>query len=276
MSNTPYFTMKKTENSADIYIFGDIMPYKWDSSDTTSYDLATQIKALPEDTAITIHINSNGGDLKEGLGIYNVLKGRNVTTICEGFAASSASVIFCAGSKRVMNAASLLFIHNASMLAAGTADDFEKAADDLRIITDAAKAAYREAGVNVSDVELDRMMDEETWITPADAVNWGFATEIAEADQNGIRNDAMQAIMRAVVPQDEREEDDAVISMHELVDRLSAAVSALESHTINNTADPENEAEAKASAADPEEKATTPTPEPAQVENKGFFGFTKD
>lgn len=275
MSNTPYFTMKKTEDSADIYIFGDIVPWKWDDSDTTSYDLATQIKALPEDAAITIHINSNGGDLKEGLGIYNVLKGRNVTTICEGFAASSASVIFCAGSKRVMNAASLLFIHNASMMAWGTADEMEKAADDLRIITDAAKAAYREAGVNVSDVELDRMMDEETWITPADAVNWGFATEIAEADQNGIRNDAMQAIMRAVVPQDERKEDDAVISMRELVGRLTAAVSTLESHTINNTADPENEAEAEA-PADPEEEATTPTPEPAQVENKGFFGFTKD
>lgn len=276
MSNTPYFTMKKTDNSADIYIFGDIVPWKWDDSDTTSYDLATQIKALPEDAAITIHINSNGGDLKEGLGIYNVLKGRNVTTICEGFAASSASVIFCAGSKRVMNAASLLFIHNASMLAAGTADDFEKAADDLRIITDAAKAAYREAGVNVSDVELDRMMDEETWITPADAVNWGFATEIAEADQNGVRNDAMQAIMRAVVPQDERKEDEAAVSMRELVDRLTAAVSALESHTITNTADPENEAEAEAPAADPEEEATTPTPAPAQVENKGFFGFSKN
>lgn len=276
MSNTPYFTMKKTEDSADIYIFGDIVPWKWDDSDTTSYDLATQIKALPEDAAITIHINSNGGDLKEGLGIYNVLKGRNVTTICEGFAASSASVIFCAGSKRVMNAASLLFIHNASMMAWGTADEMKKAADDLRIITDAAKAAYREAGVNVSDVELDRMMDEETWITPADAVNWGFATEIAETDQNGIRNDAMQAIMRAVVPQDERKEDDAAISMRELVDRLTAAVSALESHTITNTADPDSEAEAEAPAADPEEEATTPTPEPAQVENKGFFGFTKD
>lgn len=276
MSNAPYFTMKKTDNSADIYIFGDIVPWKWDDSDTTSYDLATQIKALPEDASITIHINSNGGDLKEGLGIYNVLKGRNVTTICEGFAASSASVIFCAGSKRVMNAASLLFIHNASMMAWGTAEEMEKAADDLRIITDAAKAAYREAGVNVSDVELDRMMDEETWITPADAVNWGFATEIAEADQNGIRNDAMQAIMHAVVPQDERKEDEPSVSMRELVDRLTAAVQALEGHTITNTAEPEPEAEAEAPAADPEEEATTPTPEPAQVENKGFFGFTKD
>ena len=84
----------------------------------------------------------------------------------------------------------------------------------------------------------------------------------------------MQAIMRAVVPQDERKEDDAAISMRELVDRLTAAVSVLESHTITNTADPENEAEEP--AADPEEEATTPTPEPAQVENKGFFGFTKD
>ena len=63
----------------------------------SSYGLVKQLKEIPEDAAITVHINSNGGEVKEGLGIYNALKGRNVTTVCEGFAASAASVVFCAG-----------------------------------------------------------------------------------------------------------------------------------------------------------------------------------
>lgn len=277
----PYFTMKKTDDSADIYIFGDIVAggWKWDESDFSSYDLASQIKALPQDAQITVHINSNGGDLKEGLGIYNVLKGRNVTTICEGFAASSASVIFCAGKTRIMNAASLLFIHNASMLMAGTADEMEKAAEDLRTITEAAKAAYREAGVNISDEELTALMDNETWITPEAAVAMGFATEIATSEDDAIKNDAMQSIMKAVT-------DDHRVQLKKIMDDLArylaenGADSPVETaenaegetaeETVETPAGEQADAQTDATA---ENNTTTSTPDPALVENKGFFGF---
>jgi ATP-dependent protease ClpP protease subunit len=277
----PYFTMKKTDDSADIYIFGDIVAggWKWDESDFSSYDLASQIKELPQDAQITVHINSNGGDLKEGLGIYNVLKGRNVTTICEGFAASSASVIFCAGKTRIMNAASLLFIHNASMLMAGTADEMEKAAEDLRTITEAAKAAYREAGVNISDEELTDLMDNETWITPESAVAMGFATEIATSEDNAIKNDAMQSIMKAVT-------DDHRVQLKKIMDDLarylaengadSPAETAenAEGETVEETVEtPAGEQADAQTDAPAEDNTTTSTPDPALVENKGFFGF---
>lgn len=281
----PFFNMKLDEQgAADIYIFGDITPYKWEDSDVQAYDLATQIKNLPQGAPITVHINSNGGDLKEGLGIYNVLKGRNVTTICEGFAASSASVIFCAGSKRVMNAASLLFIHNASTIAAGNADDFEKAADDLRIITNAAKEAYREAGVNVTDAQLDAMMDSETWITPRDAVEMGFATEIADAEEDGtIKNDAMNSIMKAVTNKTECYEDAVIKALHnyfvtkdELTQIMAAAdeAEAPAEEPAEAVEDAEEE-EIPEEAEAEEETATTSTPSPALVEDKGFFGFRK-
>lgn len=277
----PYFTMKKTDDSADIYIFGDIVAggWKWDESDFSSYDLASQIKALPQDAQITVHINSNGGDLKEGLGIYNVLKGRNVTTICEGFAASSASVIFCAGKTRIMNAASLLFIHNASMLMAGTADEMEKAAEDLRTITEAAKAAYREAGVNISDEELSDLMDNETWITPEAAVAMGFATEIATSEDDAIKNDAMQSIMKAVT-------DDHRIQLKKIMDDLAVYLAEngadspvepaenAEGETVEETVETSTEEQADAQTDAPaEDNTTTSTPDPALVENKGFFGF---
>ena len=274
----PFFSMKLDEQgAADIYIFGDITPYKWEDSDVVAYDLATQIKNLPEDAEITVHITSNGGDLKEGLGIYNVLKGRNVTTICEGFAASSASVIFCAGTKRVMNAASLLFIHNASMIAAGNADDFEKAADDLRIITNAAKEAYREAGVNVTDAQLDAMMDSETWITPRDAVEMGFATEIAETEEDAaIKNDAMNSIIKAVTAPKESYEEAVVKAFKEYFvtrDELTQILADADQEETAAEETAEEPAETVEAAA--EETATTSTPEPALVEDKGFFGFRR-
>ena len=263
----PFFSMKLDEQgAADIYIFGDITPYKWEDSDVVAYDLATQIKNLPEDAEITVHINSNGGDLKEGLGIYNVLKGRNVTTICEGFAASSASVIFCAGTKRVMNAASLLFIHNASMIAAG---------NDLRIITNAAKEAYREAGVNVTDAQLDAMMDSETWITPRDAVEMGFATEIADVEEDAaIKNDAMNSIIKAVTAPKESYEEAVVKAFKDYFvtkDELTQILADADQEETAAEETAEEPAETVGAAA--EETATTSTPEPALVENKGFFGF---
>ena len=110
----PYFSLARhpEEQSADIYIFGNIAHNRGGlsgllqaNSDQSSYDLANQIAGIPEDWAITVHINSNGGELKEGLGIYNVLKSRSVTTICEGFAASAGSVIFCAGKTRIIRRA---------------------------------------------------------------------------------------------------------------------------------------------------------------------------
>lgn len=284
--NMPYFSMKTTDNTADIYIFGDIVAdgWKWAESDYSATDLVSQIKALPSDAAITVHINSNGGDLKEGLGIYNELKGRNVTTICEGFAASSASVIFCAGKKRIMNAASLLFIHNASTYAAGTADEFEKTADDLRIITAAAKAAYKEAGVNISDEKLAELMDEETWLTPQDAMDMGFATEIMDIDEDGIKNDAMQSIINAVTGHRATESEPTLKSISEQITALYGAVKALnegdtEAAELAEDAEPAEEpVEEEAQEQDAEtlaEDATIPTPEPAQVEDmkKGFFGF---
>ena len=205
----PYFSVSKDyENSnADIYIFGDIAQKRGGlagllqpSSDQSSYDLANQISNIPEDWSITVHINSNGGELKEGLGIYNVLKARDVTTVCEGFAASAGSVIFCAGKKRIMQPASLLFIHQAHMSAGGNADDFEKAADDLRIVTEAAVAAYKECGITISDEELHEMLRTETWITPEEAISYGFATQISdeEPEDGVIVNDAMRSIMAAV------------------------------------------------------------------------------
>ena len=99
---------------ADLYIFGDITKYRWDEQDNGGWDIVKELQAVKANS-INVHINSYGGEVSEGLAIYNTLKNsdKKVTTICDGFACSAASVIFMAGSERVMNQASLLMIHNA-------------------------------------------------------------------------------------------------------------------------------------------------------------------
>lgn len=292
----PYFSLSADdqEKTADIFIFGNIASDRGGlsgllqaPSDQSSYNLANQIARIPEDYDVTVHVNSNGGELKEGLGIYNVLKDRNVTTICEGFAASAGSIIFAAGKRRIMQPASLLFVHQASMEAGGNADDFQKYADDLKILTDAAVAAYKESGVNVTDADLDEMLRSETWIPPEDAVRMGFATEIAGAEDEGgqvggvpvVHNDMMASIMD-IVGGRRRDFDlsdlmDAFEQTSGFYEKTGKMISLAETLLGKLGADPELAAKLKAAAE--VILATPPTPTPAPgVTKKGFFNFNKE
>ena len=186
------------KSEADVYIFGDITSWPTIENDVSAYRLTNRLAEIPQNVKITVHINSYGGEVAEGLAIYNALKTRDVTTICDGFAASAASIIFCAGKERIMNAASLLFVHNALIFgASGNADDLEKQAADLRVMTGAIKAAYREAGVTLGDKALDALLDAETWITPVDAVNMGFATSVMDIQEDTTAQNSVLASIQA-------------------------------------------------------------------------------
>ena len=185
------------EHRADLHISGDItrgvkffgMTLKGEN-DVEYNDVAEALKDLPSDvTEIGVHINSYGGEVAEGVAIYNALRAHpaKVTTVCEGFACSVASVIFMAGDERVMRDSSLLMLHNASMPAHGDANAHRKAADDLDVITELSKTAYLSHATDALTREkLDEIMDSETWVTPEQALEWGLATEIdkpAETDE---------------------------------------------------------------------------------------------
>lgn len=163
---------------ADVTIFGDITSWEWLESDVSSYTLSKELGGLDVDV-INVHINSYGGEVAEGLAIYNVLKQHKakVKTYCDGFACSAASVVFMAGDERIMSAASLLMIHNAWTYTQGNASELRKAADDLDTITGASVAAYM-ACVNIDKDRVVELMDAESWIAPPDALEMGFATSV--------------------------------------------------------------------------------------------------
>lgn len=181
-----YFQLTQNDDVADLYIFGDIE--KWAYEPAGEQSGVTIIKQLKELTAktINVHINSYGGDVSEGLAIYNVLREHpaKITTICDGFACSAASVVFMAGDERIMSPASLLMIHNAWTIAMGNASALRKTADDIEIITQASVEAYKQVAT-ISEEEIKTLMDAETWILPADAVAYGFATGIDDEEDDG-------------------------------------------------------------------------------------------
>lgn len=178
-----YYSLEQTEREADIYIFGDITSWEWYENDVSSYTLSKALASLDVDV-INIHINSYGGEVAEGLAIYNMLRNHKakVRTYCDGFACSIASVIFMAGVERIMNNASLLMIHNAWMYTYGNAEQLRKDADDLDVITQASVAAYM-GQISITEDELKELLDAETWLLPDDALEKGFATSIIGAEE---------------------------------------------------------------------------------------------
>lgn len=199
--------------TADLDIYGDIRSESYWSkdSDTSAYKLSRQLEELDAGvTQINVNINSYGGEVSEGIAIYNALRRHSakVVTRCDGMACSIASVIFMAGEERVMYEPSMLMIHNASTGGWGTAAELRKAADDAEKITSMSKAAYMQ-NVNITEEELTRLMDEETWISPAEALEWGFATEVEGADEESNPTQSVRgAVMRKMQAADADDTDD--------------------------------------------------------------------
>lgn len=173
--NKRYLGMAVNEDALEVFIFDDID--RW--ATPNAKDLAEMVASTDAET-VDVHINSFGGDVSEGLAIYNTLinSGKHIRTFCDGFACSVASLIFMAGDERVMNELSLLMIHNPWTCTTGNADDMKKQADVLEQITGVLMAAYEKTGLSAD--EIKDMMDAETWMNADDAKDKGFATEIQE------------------------------------------------------------------------------------------------
>jgi ATP-dependent Clp protease protease subunit len=196
-----YFSLLVEEREASVYIFGDIVSWEFFENDVSSCTLAKQIEGLDVDR-INVYINSYGGEVAEGLAIYNQLRRHKakVVTYCDGFACSAASVVFMAGEERIMSDASLLWIHNAWTYAAGDANIMRKEADSLDTITAATMKAYL-AHVNLTEDELKAMMDAETWISAEDAAAMGFATSVEAAKASAKPSQSLRRQMAQTLTQ---------------------------------------------------------------------------
>lgn len=201
------FLQEEDSNVHKLYIYDDVKKYgdfnwqewKYEESETSSNFFKKRLEEIKESDTIEIHINSNGGSVKEGIAIYNLLKQKKCKEIIayvDGFAYSIASVILQAADKRIMGLGSSLLIHNMWIAIEGNAKELRKAADDLDVLMDANRKVYLEKA-KISEEELIEMLDKETYLTAHDAVKYGFADEVYEntqANKQDIENELLQQL----------------------------------------------------------------------------------
>lgn len=204
-----YFALEKHKQTATITIYGDITSWPWFESDVSSHNLSKQLEALNDVDEINVYINSYGGEVAEGIAIYNALRRHKakVRTICDGFACSIASVIFMAGDERVMNEASMLMIHNAWTYAEGNAAQLRKQAEDLEKITQLSIEAYK-AHSSLKEEEITALMDAETWILPSEALEYGFATAVEKPEKANTSQNAKAKLFGIVRAYQENQHED--------------------------------------------------------------------
>lgn len=185
MRKQKYYQITTAERAADINIYGDITSLPWLPSDVASFDIKQEIDNLDVDE-INVYINSYGGEVAEALAIYTALKRHSakVHTFCDGFACSAATIIFCAGELRTMSSLGLMMIHNCmSYLGFANSEEMRKAAEDNDKINQSSIEAYKKVS-NLSEEEIKEMMDNETWLTAQECVDYGFATDIEDDDED--------------------------------------------------------------------------------------------
>ena len=240
MKNNFYTFEKRTETVADLYIYGDITAYEWDESDVSAFGFKQDLDNLGNVSEINVHINSLGGSTFQGLAIYNLLKQHkaNINTYIDGIAASSASIIAMAGNKIFMPKTSLIMIHNCWTYAIGNAKELRKTAEDMDKIAMAYKEAYL-SKIKISEEELTKLLDEETYLTADECIEMGFADEIIELKENtGINQFANMSILKLVNKLKEKTKQENKIEFSEKsIDKLAEKISNKIIKSKNNEED---------------------------------------
>ena len=187
----------KIENAAnnrmDVYIYDRIGEGIFFSG-TSAKKFVTDLNKYP-DADIRLHINSPGGSVFDGFAIYNYLLERGVSKVyIEGLAGSISSVIALAGDEVTMANNSLFMIHNPVTNISGDSRKIKKRIEVLDKIKEQIIDVY-EQKTGLERSEIEKMMDEETWLTAQESQEKGFIDEVsgavkiaAEYDLSGFEN----------------------------------------------------------------------------------------
>ncbi|HAH8872860.1 Clp protease ClpP [Escherichia coli] len=176
--NNSWFRMQAGHQSdADIYIYDEIGFWG-----VTAKQFISDLNALGDITHINLHINSPGGDVFEGIAIFNALKthGASITVYVDGVAASMASVIAMVGNPVIMPENTFMMIHKPFGFTGGDAEDMRTYADLLDKVEAVLLPAYAQKTGKTTD-EVAAMLADETWMSGAECLAHGFADQVTPA-----------------------------------------------------------------------------------------------
>lgn len=205
------------ENTSETITVYGVIGEDWYGEGVTLKRIDAALRSIGE-RDVTVYINSPGGDMFEGIAIYNRLKqhSHKVTTKVLGMAASAASIIYLAGSDRQVASSAFLMIHNCWTFLAGNRHYLRDVASDMEEFDAAMADLYAETSGQTSE-DMAELMDDETYIRGKRAVELGLATsvlsstEITEREtEESTQTNALKAmdvaLAKAGMPRSERRE----------------------------------------------------------------------
>lgn len=181
------FIARASAAKGEIYLY-DQIGRTWDGEGITATTFQKQLDDLKNVSELNIYVNSPGGNVFDGIAIYNQIKRHSAAKKImhvDGIAASIASIILMAGTERRIASNGMVMIHDPSGMAGGTARDLRKVADSLDQVRDVLVNTY--VGVTKHDAKkIEAWMEEETWMDSAKAKSLGFVTHVT--DQKAVES----------------------------------------------------------------------------------------
>ncbi len=194
-SLTPYIIEERQLNVAQMDVFSRLMMDRIIFLGTAINDQVANIvqaqllflESVDSKKDIQIYLNSPGGSVYAGLGIYDTMQLVNpdVATICTGMAASMGAVLLCAGAdgKRSALRHSRVMIHQPMSGAQGQASDMEIAVKEvLKMKEELYKIIADHSGQAFDKVEKDS--DRDYWMSSEEAKDYGMIDEVLETKRN--------------------------------------------------------------------------------------------
>lgn len=207
-----WYSFKNADDgeSTDLYIYDEIMPawlVELFGSGVSAQGMIDELNSLSSST-LNVHINSPGGDLFEGIAIYNALVNHPamVNVYVDAIAASAASIIAMAGDKCTMMVGSQLMIHDVMGMEMGNAAEMRAYADLLDKQSDNVASIYAaRAGGEIS--EWRALMLAETWMFAPEAVELGLADEVYTKPKSADPEEE-ETVPDSETPEEETEEEE--------------------------------------------------------------------
>lgn len=187
---------KEEDNTISIL---DVIGQDWFGDGVTAKRISAALRTIGK-RDVVVNINSPGGDVFEGIAIYNLLRDHEgeVTVRVLGSAFSAASIIAMAGDTIQVARAGFLMIHNAWGIAVGDKNALRETADVMEQV-DGALADVYAARSDLPVAELREMMNKETWFSGEAAIEQGLADEFLPADQVEKQDDKDKTSARAAM-----------------------------------------------------------------------------
>lgn len=189
---TPVFRNETKNNKHILTLSGTIANLSFLDDTISAKAVKDSLDNVKED--IVIRLNSGGGDVFEGIEIYNYLKtlSNHITIEVTALAASAASLVAMAGDKIIIRTGANMMVHEASTMAFGNKSDIQKTLNALTAIDTSIVDIYHDrTGLDCD--EIVNLITNETWLTTDEAINKGFADEKSsrksvEKQKEGVSN----------------------------------------------------------------------------------------